>query len=157
MAEYLKHQAFTYTHRERQKEIVTQCVVSNIYDTSVEPYLVEKALWDTGATVTAVSMRIVKYLQLKPVRRSVNVVGVHGSARVHFYPVVIILPKDVRRVWQMALGLDTGDNVDVIIGMDIIGTGDFSVSDGKTISYRYPPLTSNPTDFVRNGTPDSQR
>ena len=157
MAEYLKHQAFTYIHQVRQKEIVTQCVASNPYNTSVEPYLVKKALWDTGATVTAVSMRIVKLLKLKPVRRSVDVVGVHGSARVHFYPAMIILPKDVRRVWQMVLGLDTGDNADVIIGMDIIGTGDFSVSDGKTISYRYPPLTSDPTDFSQNIKPDSQR
>lgn len=43
MAEYLKHQAFTYTHPVRQKEIVTQCVVSNPYDTSVDPYLIKKA------------------------------------------------------------------------------------------------------------------
>ena len=76
--------------------------------------------------------------------------GVHGKSQVNTFIVDILLPN---RVCIPNVRVSEGkllDNVDVLIGMDIIQLGDFAISNtnGKTIfSYCLPPH-KNPIDLL---------
>ena len=99
-----------------------------------------KAIWDTGAELTVITERVVSECGLKESGKT-ELHGVHGSALTPTYLVDIILPNKVKvtevTVAQAPL---TGD-ADVLIGMDIIGLGDFAVSSYKgatCFSFRVP-------------------
>lgn len=99
-----------------------------------------QALWDTGATCTAISSNIVNALGLKPVDKAENYTAA-GKRVVDVYYIDIILPNRVRiqdvKVTECILA-----DFDVLIGMDIISMGDFAISNGngKThFSYCIPP------------------
>ena len=107
------------------------------------------AIWDTGATGSVITQKVVEQLNLKPI----HVVKVHhagGESMSPVYLVNIALPNNVIvpnvRVTEGKL---TNDGTEVLIGMDIIGLGDFSVTNfgGKTsMSYRMP--SSREVDYV---------
>ena len=107
------------------------------------------ALWDTGATASMVTKRVVEDLGL-PAEGYSRVFHVGGEeANVPQYYVNLVLLTDVHfagvNVFQGKL-LGT----DVLIGMDIINRGDFAVSnrDGATtFSFRIPSIES--FDFVK--------
>jgi predicted aspartyl protease len=98
------------------------------------------AIWDTGATASAISQRVVDALGLT-LERFTQVWTAGGMLqKVPVYYVDIRLPNRVifRSVRVTRAILDT---CDLLIGMDIIGAGDFAVTnlDGKTtFSYRHP-------------------
>lgn len=117
------------------------------------------AIWDTGATNSVITKRIVDDLQLKPI----GVTEMHhagGVSTANTYLVHIILPDRViiGRVRVSEANLTNASNVQgvqpqILIGMDIIGMGDFAVTnaEGKTtLSFRIP--ASDEIDFV----PDAQ-
>lgn len=98
-------------------------------------------IWDTGATNTVISQRVVQTLNLKFIGFS-DVSGVHGSERVSTYIVCVYLPNGVYFDGIVATVGDLGD-VDVLIGMDIISRGDFVVTHkgGETVfSFRTPSI-----------------
>lgn len=104
-------------------------------------------IWDTGATDSVITQKVVDELGLKPVRM-VKVNHAHGTTEAEVYLVNIGLPNHVgfanRHVTKGVLAA-----VDVLIGMDIIGRGDFAVSnhDGKTtFTFRVPSIKK--IDFV---------
>ncbi len=96
-------------------------------------------IWDTGATGCVVSQRVVSECRLLPI----GITQVHhadGESRSFVYRVSLFLPNGVSfpavRVIQGKLS-----GCDVLIGMDVIGQGDFAVSadQGKTVfSFRLP-------------------
>lgn len=91
-----------------------------------------KAVWDTGATNTAISKNVIDDLSLKPSGK-VNAHGVHGPNLVNTYLVHVGLPN---RFLVSSIRVLEGkmSNIDVLIGMDIITKGDFVISNanGKT-------------------------
>lgn len=106
------------------------------------------ALWDTGATAMVISPKIIGALGLAPsgVRR---VHYADGTARnMPRFLVNIRLPNRVTfQGWPATLGNPAG--ADVLIGMDIIGKGDFAVTNGDgrtTFSFRIPSQAT--IDFV---------
>jgi predicted aspartyl protease len=109
------------------------------------------AIWDTGATNTVITSQVANDLDLKPIGRT-RVKTASGTADCNVYLTDIILPNKIIiqnvRVTEGVLA-----DFDVLIGMDIIGLGDFAVSsDPKTqatvVSYRIP--TSGIVDFVKS-------
>jgi len=108
-----------------------------------------KAIWDTGATGSVITEKIVNILGLAPIGK-VTVAGVHGEQEVNQYLVDIILMNNVRFpeiVVTSAKSFSSGCHA--LIGMDIIGAGDFAVSKnakGSTMSFVVP--TINEIDFV---------
>jgi len=88
---------------------------------------VYKGLYDTGATHSSISPRVVADLQL-PSIGAINVGVGGGTLTTTSHLVNIGLPNSVMfamfRVSQMTLH----GGIDVLIGMDIIGSGDFSVT-----------------------------
>lgn len=107
-----------------------------------------KALWDTGATGSVITRKVVDECGLKPI----SVAKVHhaqGESTTHVYLISVFLPNNVYfPTLRVTEGVLPGD-VEVLIGMDIITRGDFAISnkDGKTtFSFRMPSLER--MDFV---------
>lgn len=106
-----------------------------------------QAIWDTGATSTCISKKIVNECALKPIGMAETHTA-NGVRRSPVYFVNIMLPNKVRipnlRVVETII-----HGADVLIGMDIIGHGDFAIScrDGKTVfTFRLPSMAC--IDFV---------
>ncbi len=106
------------------------------------------AIWDTGATKTAISQRVVTDCALQPTGMC-KVQTAAGEKTTCTYFVSLYLPNMVYipqiRVSQVDLV-----GADVLIGMDVICAGDFAVTNfGKktTLSFRMPP--GECIDFVR--------
>ena len=100
------------------------------------------AVWDTGATATVITNRVVAECGLKETGMT-EVHGVHGSETKPTYLVNIFLPNRVRMVDLKVAEAPLAGDADVLIGMDIIGSGDFAVSSyqGKTsFSFRMPSM-----------------
>ena len=111
---------------------------------TVRPY---SAIWDTGATNTSITTRVVTECGLAPTSVA-KVTGVHGTQLSNVYLIDVYLPnrviaEEVEAVESPALA---GELDDVLIGMDIIGLGDFAVSNfqGKTtFTFRIPSLAES--------------
>lgn len=108
------------------------------------------AIWDTGATNTGVTPRVVSECGLVPIGQT-RVVGVHGEELSNVYLIDVHLPNrmTVREITASEVPGLTGRLDDVLIGMDVIGLGDFAVSNyrGKTtFTFRVPSLEE--IDFV---------
>jgi len=107
------------------------------------------ALWDTGATCSVITQKVVDELRLKPSSFG-RVSGVDGEYTTPFFYVDILLPNNVI-VQKLRVPLGKPYGCDLLIGMDIIGKGDFAVSNfnGKTVfTYRIPSIVE--FDFVNN-------
>ena len=107
------------------------------------------AIWDTGATCTCITKKTADQLNLTPTGLS-TISGANGIAERNNYAVDIILPNNViiQSVQVVEVNLPSGG--DVLIGMDIIGLGDFTVSNfnGKTtFSFRFPSCKE--TDYTQ--------
>ena len=109
------------------------------------------ALWDTGATGTCISKKLVTLLSLVPTGMQ-NIQTPSGSSQVHTYLVNIILPNNVKIKNVMVCDSEIGEQgFDILIGMDIITKGDFAVSNSndKTIfTFRVPSIKS--TDYAED-------
>lgn len=96
-------------------------------------------MWDTGATNTLISSRIVKALGLKPFGTS-GISSVNGIIETNTYLVHVGLPSGSVVTNVLTLE-DDNEYYEVVIGMDIISQGDFAFSnkDGhSTFSFRIP-------------------
>lgn len=110
------------------------------------------AIWDTGATNCVITKNIASQLGL-PVLQRTNVRGVHGSKEVNVYLVKVTLNNQnitmetlVTECEELSESQDTG----MLIGMNLITKGDFSVStfDNQTVmTFRTPSLER--IDYVR--------
>ncbi len=109
-------------------------------------------IWDTGATGTLISKDIITGLHLLPSGKAkVHTVGEGGKVNeyeANTYRVNIYLPNNVLIVDAVVAegGIAGGD---VLIGMDIIGAGDFAITNcnGQTHwSFRIPSVER--IDFV---------
>jgi predicted aspartyl protease len=107
------------------------------------------AIWDTGATGTLVTQKVVDECKLS----AIGLTEIHtpsGTARRNTFLVNIWLPNHVV-IPEVTVVLGDLEGGDVLIGMDIIGKGDFAVTnlDGKTtMSFRFPSVER--IDFVKN-------
>lgn len=106
-----------------------------------------QAVWDTGATGTVVTQAVVDDLGLKPIGL-VECHTANGSKQCSVYMVCLMLPNGINVDVRGTEG--TLEGFDVLIGMDVITLGDFSITNlnGKTtMSFRIP--SQHEIDFVR--------
>lgn len=114
------------------------------------------AIWDTGATHSAITKKVVDDLKLQPTGvRETRHAG--GKSSNNTYLVSILLPDNVMigqvRVTEVNLipdnNLPDDKQHQLLIGMDIIGLGDFAVTNVNnktTFSFRVPSVKE--IDFV---------
>lgn len=82
-----------------------------------------KGLWDTGATGTVISNKVVEKLGLKPIGKS-KVFHANGESIVNVYAINLFLPNQVAFPFvTVTEGVLAG--IDLLIGMDVITMGDF--------------------------------
>lgn len=109
-------------------------------------------LWDTGATGTVISKSVVEKLNLKPIGK-LKVFHANGESIVNVYAINLFLPNQVGfQFVKVTEGIISG--FDLLTGMDIITTGDFSITNvgGKTtFLFRVPSVKE--VDFVSGGKP----
>jgi len=133
--------------------LINNCGVAQAFDitnggvTPAGPTAEFQAIWDTGATNSVINQRVVDACGLVPIGMTM-VNGVGGQHAQEVFLVSIFLPNKATfptlRVTKGELG-----NVDLLIGMDIIGSGDFAVTNHNGItkfSFRCP--STKHIDFV---------
>ncbi|GAI78519.1 unnamed protein product [marine sediment metagenome] len=101
------------------------------------------AIWDTGATGTVITQKVVNDLGLKQVGVTQLTTASGKKDDAPLYLVAIFLPNLVYRSELMVVEASVTGNAEVLIGMDIIGSGDFAVTnkDGKTVfTFRMPSI-----------------
>lgn len=138
--------SLTLKHPGFANVLVTESAISQAFDPSdrnVNPQFKKyNSIWDTGATNSAISQRVVDECGLKPIGM-VNVQGVDGINPSETYLVNIILRNHVGVSQVRVTKGKLGPAADVLIGMDIITLGDFVITnkDGKTVfSFRIPSV-----------------
>ena len=125
-------------------------VLSDIRNKNV-PYTPKlwRGLWDTGASKSSITQRIVDDLNLIPVGNT-NISTANGIVAVNTYFVDFGLPNGVTVKNVLVSCADLGEDIDVLIGMDIIRHGDFSitnVNNKTTFSFRTPSVEE--IDYVK--------
>lgn len=152
----LECKSLTIEYKGIADSLKSQCKISEAYSLKDEksgkshPVAIDfDAIWDTGATKSSISQKVVDALGLKPVSKGKNHTAA-GVVDTYLYLVNIILPSNVGIRSLMVTGSDLGD-IDVLIGMDVISKGDFAITNmnGKTtFSFRIPSIET--IDFVNN-------
>ena len=134
----------TKRHHNIVDGVVTECYVYAPTDLwareNVKRVKTTRSLWDTGASNTLISKRIVEVLNLIPI----------GESHISGYNEGV----DVMNAYLVHIGLPTGDIItdvivsefgtdeyDMVIGMDVICKGDFAITNKNektTFSFRIP-------------------
>lgn len=125
---------------------IVDCIVTNVTVKSVfgGGEVATSGIWDTGATASVITRSAAMRLGLKPVSIA-RVRGVHGEHDANVYVVEIALHDGQISLTASVTECDelSGDgSVGVLIGMDIIQTGNFCISHemGRTVmSFVKPP------------------
>lgn len=152
-----QHLAFTVDYPYIAREILTDIGISSpisgqisLHDDRIFKTI---ALWDTGATNCVVTPSTARALRLQPIGIA-KTINAGGEAMANVYLIDIYLPNNLRitgvRVTECS---EQAGNFGVIIGMDIISTGDFAISNanGKTtVSFRWPSMER--IDYVHTHT-----
>ena len=116
-----------------------------------------RGLWDTGASKSSINKRIVDDLSLIPVG-NINISTANGVVPVNTYFVDVGLPNGVTIKNVLVSCADLGDDIDILIGMDIIRHGDFSVTNVNnktTFSFRTPSIQE--IDYVKEARNDKDK
>lgn len=136
--------AFTIKHNAIARKLCTKVDVTN--QSKVVKGI---ALWDTGATGSCISEQMVKDLGLIPTGKQ-KIFTPSGDKIVNTYIVDIVLPNRVAVKGVHVCDSDIGSQgLDMLIGMDIITLGDFTITNfnGKTIfTFRMP--SQKAVDYV---------
>ncbi len=142
--------SFTVTY-DGLSRVLNANVGISIHNDALDPStsLKWKSLWDTGATCTVITENVISSLGLKPV--SVGTARTpQGQYNAYMYLIDLFLPNRV--VFPKLLVMaGKPSQCDILIGMDVIGSGDFAVSNfnRRTVfSYRFP--SSAAIDFVEH-------
>jgi predicted aspartyl protease len=143
--------AFTLKSEGRLRDLKTHCGVCKAFnplERGQHPEVIQfEGLWDTGASGSVISKNVVDKLELKPIGKS-KVFHANGESIVNVYAINLFLPNQVGfQFVKVTEGVLNG--FDLLIGMDIITMGDFSITNvgGKTtFSFRVPSVKE--VDFV---------
>jgi predicted aspartyl protease len=138
--------SFTAKAQGIARVLMSDCGICPAHDplSGIPHPKVEKfnAIWDTGATGTVITKKVVDTLGLKPVSKT-KVRHANGEAIVNVYYINLFLPNQVAFNFIPVTEGVLGDDASVLIGMDVITKGDFAVTNfnGKTtFSFRVPSL-----------------
>jgi hypothetical protein len=145
--------SFTSKYNGKSNKLINSVLISLPDNTSEKfDHLCKpefNALWDTGATKSVISENVVKACNLIPIGVT-NCCGVSGIFQTNVYLVNVYLPnRVVIPNLEVTEGLRESKEFDMLVGMDVIGLGDFAVCNHKgitTFSFRFPSQES--IDFV---------
>lgn len=129
---------FTEKYTERKRKIKNSVIAINSITKLTMPAI---ALWDTGATGTCISKDLAQRLRLQPIGMQ-QIQTPSGKAIVNQYKMHIVLNNEIIIPDVSVIDSEIGNqNIDILIGMDIITLGDFGISnyeDRTQFSFRLP-------------------
>ena len=139
--------SFTNTYSGFSRELRSDVSIAPAFDPATltpgqpSPFKSYSAIWDTGATSSVITEKVVTELGLQPISMA-HVHHAHGQTDAQVYLVNIGLPNNVGFA---GIRVTKGElrGTDTLIGMDIISRGDFAVSNfnGRTaFSFRIPSI-----------------
>ena len=143
--------AFTLKSNGIMDALKTDALVLSNYRDKNKQYTPKmwRGLWDTGASQSSINQKIVDDLNLIPVGKA-NISTANGEVTANTYLVDIGLPNNVMVGNVVASCVDLGEDIDVLIGMDIIKHGDFAITNKNkktTFSFRTPSIEE--IDYVK--------
>lgn len=147
-------QAFTLANPTLIGQLVTPCTVSEAFDPGASSTITPRGvkftgLWDTGATGTMITKRVASLLGLTPSGMCQSY-HAQGVSYVNTYLINIVLLNGIQ-VYNLKVSEgDLPNGIDLLIGMDIISLGDFSIThkNGRTVfSFQIP--STHEYDFVK--------
>jgi hypothetical protein len=143
----VKVNSFTVAAPRLVKVLATPVTVGPAFDPSapISPPLQKQyvAIWDTGATASAITGRVVFECGLK----QISIQEVHTASEKYLAEVYLIslaLPNNVGFAAVRVTKGKLGGGFDVLVGMDVITQGDFAVTNhaGRTFfSFRCPSVS----------------
>lgn len=137
-----------------QRVLISECHACAAFDPATlsesqpPPLQSFSAIWDTGATSSVINKRVVDVCGLKPTGMT-QVQHAGGISDAETFLVAIWLPNGVGFSSVQVTRADLR-GADILIGMDIITRGDFSITNlgGSTVfSFRCPSVRT--VDFVK--------
>ena len=130
------YKAFTVDYHQRSNKLKTAISISNGSSS-----ITGTALWDTGATISCVSEVVAQQLNLVPTGM-MNIQTPSSTKAVKTYLVNVGLPNHLNVNDVQVCETDIGkQGIEMLIGMDIITLGDFSVSNfnnNTVFTFRFP-------------------
>lgn len=155
------YRAFTISHNGVTRQLKTAVRVFNGLTIAGDDWNSHSAdareytaIWDTGATSSAITQKVVDDLQLDVIARGTTCTAA-GPRETTAHDIHLWLPNNVVIKHCVASCVDLGLlGVDLLIGMDVICQGDFAISNyqGKTVmSFRIPSIEL--TDYVKAAAP----
>jgi hypothetical protein len=136
-----KHSTLSYFFPQKQEKIITPVNLYSIpFDSTLS--LTTDALWDTGASISAVTPEIQKQLKATPIDKKA-ISGIHSTQIVDVIYITLELPNHVIKKNIEVVVCNITSNVGMILGMDIISMGDLALSNGNDqtlISFAVPPF-----------------
>lgn len=142
--------SLTRSFKDRVNVIYSPIQITNVFDRS--KVIDSQGLWDTGATNSCITKEHAEQLGL-PIISKVTVSGVSGVHEANVYIVNLTLNNksisvDIQVTECAALSADK--KVGMLIGMDVISMGDFTISNHNnktTMTFRVPSVAT--TDYVK--------
>jgi len=139
--------AFFITYAGITGELTTPASIFPIYTINAAlcgvPFEIE-ALWDTGSIVTCIKPALWKRLELYSLESDrTELAGIGGKVAAELTFADILLTSELEIKNCPIYAVDFPGDADILIGMDIIGMGDFAVcnTDNKTsFSFAVPPF-----------------
>ena len=136
-----KHLTLSFYIAKNRKKIITPVTLYSVpFDSSLS--LMTEALWDTGASMSAITPEIQKQLRAVPIDRK-EIAGVHNTEEVDIVSLTLELPNSVVKKTIRVAVCNITSKTGVILGMDIISLGDFALSNGgeqTLLSFAVPPF-----------------
>ena len=137
-----KHRALKHEYIPITRKLIGEVAVIGISSPIPGQKVTARALWDTGAERTVITPEISRALGLIHIDTA-KIYGVNNASPATIVRATIILPNNIRIPDMRVLVCNLIPNTDILIGMDIIGQGDFAISNagGKTLfTFAIPPF-----------------
>jgi hypothetical protein len=109
-----------------------------------------KGIWDTGASTTAINEDVVEKLRLPVVGFDI-INTANGQAATTIHAVDLILPNNALILAMPVVMAKLHKDIQILIGMDVINRGDFSITNYKDktqVSFRMPSVAH--IDYEKN-------
>ncbi|MBU0607076.1 MAG: SEC-C domain-containing protein [Armatimonadetes bacterium] len=140
-------QALTQQYASRVSVLRTEVNAGPAFDPQADPepqVMKFRGIWDTGASSTAISPRVVQQLGLAYTGMRICH-GANGSFNANTCLVSLLFRVPGNQVWipQLTVSEAQLGDLDVLVGMDVIGIGDFAVTNygGRTtLTFRIPSM-----------------
>ena len=134
-----EHRFFTISNPDYNRIVITDGFVSGIENREFVPC---RMLWDTGATNTCITHKIVGRLGIAPFTRA-QFHNADGDSWNNLYITTLLLPNQVLINNLVTCEIDDHAEYDVLVGMDVISKGDFCISgvgESRTVSFCLPSV-----------------